>query len=108
MDDVDGTRPAFDARTAEAVPRLVERQATKRQMSDADRWAPCLLWLMSVLGGHSNELEVVSPGEGARQLQRGDGGSARHAVPALLERHRDAQWPGHGEIVACEGSRPHF
>jgi hypothetical protein len=99
MDYVDGPCYPIHSRAAEAVPRLVEDGARQRKLANGDgRHKLGPRWLRMACG-HTHELDAGALSERAGRLDRGDRGSSRHLMPALLERVRD---PDHGGIVSLD------
>ena len=85
VDHVHPARRGFHPRPAEVMPRLVERDARKRELRDGNGRPPLLGRRLAVPRGHPDQLDLRALLQCARELQRCDCRPARYAVPALLE-----------------------
>jgi hypothetical protein len=99
MDHVDCPGYPIHSRAADAVPRLVEEGARQQELANGDGRHERGPWWLRMACGHTHELDAGALSERAGRLDRGDRGSSRHLMPALLERVRDSD---HGGIVSLD------
>jgi hypothetical protein len=91
VDHVDRTRCALDARTPQQMPRFVECESWQQQAANGNRRTPRRGRRPEVQRRDPDEIELRVGAELVGKRKRGHRGAARHAVPALLNRQRDAQ-----------------